>query len=91
MARGRPRSKSDLRQIAENLARGKSQQWIAEQLGVSHTVIWRRIETMRIDLARRHPDAGLWLDKDARSPVEVALAWLVIEADTESAPEDDGA
>lgn len=91
MARGRPRSKSDLRQIAENLARGKSQQWIAEQLGVSHTVIWRRIETMRIDLARRHPDAGLWLDKDARSPVEVAQAWLGIEADTESGAEDDGA
>lgn len=85
MARGRPRSKSDLRQIAEDLARGKSQQWIAERLDVSHTVVWRRIETMRVELAQRHPDAGLWLDKDARSPVEVAQAWLELadEADEE--------
>lgn len=81
MARGRPRSKTDLRQIAEYLARGKSQQWIAEQLKTSHTVIWRRLETMRMELARQHPDAGAWLDKDARSPVEVAQAWLELAGD----------
>jgi hypothetical protein len=84
VARGRPRSQEHIQEIAEHLARGKPQQWIAEHLGVSHTVIWRRIETMRIVLAEEHEDGGLWLNKDARSPVEVALAWLARDVETDA-------
>jgi len=80
VSRGRPRSQEHIQEIAEHLARGKPQQWIAEQLGLSHTVVWRRLETMRAILVEEHPDGGRWLNKDERSPVEVALAWLERDA-----------
>jgi len=31
---------------------------------------------MRVVLVEEHPDGGRWLNKDERSSVEVALAWL---------------
>ncbi len=72
---GRPRSQENLREIAEFLARGKLQTWIAEHLGVSLSVITRRVNTLRLEVAQRHPDGAAWLTTE-RTPMEVAIAWL---------------
>ena len=76
---GRPRSQENLREIAELLARGKLQTWIAEHLGVSLSVITRRVNTLRLEVAKRHPDGAVWLTAE-RTPMEVAIAWLELAA-----------
>lgn len=72
---GRPRSSQNLREIAELLARGKQQSWIAEHLQVSLSVVDRRVSTMRLEVAKQHPDGAVWLTPE-RTPMEVAIAFL---------------
>jgi hypothetical protein len=72
---GRPRSSENVREIAELLARGKQQSWIAEHLGVSLSVVNRRVNTLRLEVATHHPDGAVWLTTE-RTPMEVAIAFL---------------
>lgn len=74
---GRPRSSQNLREIAEFLARGKQQSWIAEHLEVSISMVNRRVSTMRLEVAQQHPDGAVWLTPE-RTAMEVALAFLEI-------------
>lgn len=74
---GRPRSSQNLREIADFLARGKQQSWIAEQLEVSLSAVNRRVSTMRLQVAQVHPDGATWLTLE-RTAMEVALAYLEV-------------
>ena len=77
---GRPRSSQNLREIAEFLARGKQQSWIAEHLEVSLSMVNRRVSTMRLEVAKQHPDGAVWLTPE-RTAMEVALAFLEVTAE----------
>jgi DNA-binding NarL/FixJ family response regulator len=77
---GRPRSSQNLREIAEFLARGKQQSWIAEHLEVSLSMVNRRVSTMRLEVARQHPDGATWLTTE-RTAMEVAIAFLELSVE----------
>ncbi len=77
---GRPRSSQNLRAIAELLARGKQQSWIAEHLEVSLSMVSRRVSTMRLEVAQQHPDGAVWLTPE-RTAMEVALAFLELSVE----------
>lgn len=73
----RPRSEIDLPQIAERLAEGEPMAVVAREFGLTQSMIQRRVQSFRQDLADQETAAARkihWLEKATR--VQVAGGWL---------------
>ena len=73
--RGRPRVTEHCDEIAALLHDGHGFPRISDEVGISQSLVKKRVDTMRHLLATETDDAA-WIVKTQRTNVEVARAWI---------------